>query len=120
MHYPVDVFRVEEKTAHNKVFVEWTLASVVDQQGTKLPRRQVLANACDHIYRRYDSPTGQFDYGKATCPYVGSAIFDAQGNVVAAAALDRCGKQRRDCSFRFPDDPLPTHAFFGAGRLRRQ
>lgn len=119
MHYPEEVYRIDQKTAHNKQMIEWKLASVVDQRGTKLPRAQVQAVYCDHVYRRFDDGTMQFNYSEATCPYVGSAVFDAQGNVAASDALDVCGKQRRDCALRFPNDPLPTHAFFGAGRLRR-
>ncbi len=41
-HFPPDIFFIEQKTSHNKVQMEWTLASALDLQGDRLPKRQVL------------------------------------------------------------------------------
>ena len=32
-HFPVDVYRIEQKTNQNRVYIEWTLAAAMDQQG---------------------------------------------------------------------------------------
>ncbi len=40
-HFPIDVYRVERKSNQNRVYIEWTLAAAMDQQGRKLPGRQV-------------------------------------------------------------------------------
>jgi lambda family phage minor tail protein L len=41
-HFPPDTFFVQQKTAHNKFVMEWTLSSALDLPGIRLPRRQVL------------------------------------------------------------------------------
>ncbi len=41
-HFPPDIFFVQQKTAHNKEFIEWTLSSALDLPGVRLPLRQVL------------------------------------------------------------------------------
>lgn len=116
-HYPPDVYFVEQKTAETKLYIEFKLASAIDVEGQKLPRRQIVRNYCGHEYRRYNSATGTFDYSTATCPYAGPASYDANGNVVAAS-LDRCGKRLSDCTKRFGKATyLPTRAFPGAGRV---
>lgn len=115
-HFPLDVYRIERKTAHNPVFLEWELAAVVDQEGKKLPGRQVLQVICTHRYRVWVTGT-TFDYTKATCPYVGTDYFDINGTVVTAE-FDQCGKRLSDCQLRFPldTDTLPTRAFPTVGR----
>jgi len=37
-----DYLIVEQKTAHNKNVIQWSLSSVLDKEGMKLPKRQVL------------------------------------------------------------------------------
>jgi len=41
-HFPPDIYLVQQKTAHNKEIIEWTLSSALDLPGVMLPKRQVL------------------------------------------------------------------------------
>jgi lambda family phage minor tail protein L len=117
-HFPIDYYVIEQKLRQNKVFVEWTLSARLDQQGTQLPRRQILQNACTHRYRIWDPVAETFDYTNATCPYTGTDYFDEEGNVAGEASLDRCGKKLSDCRKRFVNEQLPTRAFPGVSRVR--
>ena len=117
--FPDDVFQVNRKTRHDKNSIEWELATAIDQQGRKLPGRQALRDTCTHIYRRYDADTSDFDYSKATCPYVASNYFDKDGASVAIDA-DICGKLLSSCRLRFGENGiLPTRAMPGISRFRR-
>ena len=114
--FPIDIYKVERKTAHNKVFIEWELSSAIDQEGRRLPGRQVLRDACTHKYRTWNGSA--FDYSNVTCPYVGSALFDETGTA-ATNETDRCGKKLSDCRLRFGEHgKLPTRAFPGLARIR--
>lgn len=113
-HFPIDVFRIEQKTNQNRVYVEWKLAAAFDQEGRMLPGRQVLQSACPLIYRRWTG-TG-FDYSAATCPYSGEACFDATG-AATTPAKDRCSKRLKSgCIKRYGSNPLPFGGFPGVGR----
>jgi lambda family phage minor tail protein L len=115
--FPIDVFRVERKVSHNKVFIEFELAVIFDQEGLKLPNRQCIRDTCTHIYRRYDQQTDSFDYSKATCPYTGTAYFKRDGAATTLKSEDVCGKRLSNCVARFGDDAtLPTRAFPGMQR----
>jgi len=114
-HFPVDVFVIERKLEHTKRHIQWEMSAVMDQQGKKLPRRQVLRDTCTAIYRTWDGSA--FSYTLATCPYTGENYYDRDG-VATTAALDRCGKRRTDCELRFPSAALPTTAFPGVARTR--
>jgi lambda family phage minor tail protein L len=118
--YPLDIYTVDSKEAQTKIFVQWKLTAAMDQQGRKLPGRQVLRDTCTHRYRVWDTTLGDFDYSKATCPYTGVLFFDANGDVVVSGANDVCGKRFTDCEKRFGVTvALPTRAFPGAARIRR-
>jgi len=115
LKFPIDVFRVERKASHNKVFIEFELAIAFDQEGLTLPGRQCLRDTCTHIYRRWNGSA--FDYSKATCPYVGSTYFKRTGVMTTTASEDLCGKRLSDCTKRFPNQPLPTRSFPGMRRF---
>ena len=116
MHFPIDIYRIEQKSNQNRLFVEWTLAAGFDQQGKDLPGRQIIQRTCTHRYRRWNAETGSFDYSKATCPYTGSRYFDATG-APTTPDKDRCSKLLRSgCIKRFGKGELPTRAFPGVGR----
>ncbi|MCE5333369.1 MAG: phage minor tail protein L [Desulfobacteraceae bacterium] len=116
-HWPVDIYRMERKTDQNKFYLAWELKCLLDCEGQKLPRRQVLRNACRHVYRTYISSTGTFDYTEATCPYAGTAYYNALGNSVTVDK-DRCGKRVSDCRLRFTGTQgLPTTAFPGLAKV---
>lgn len=107
-----DVYRIDRKVAQNKVYVEWELAAVIDQEGRKLPGRPVLQSACAFVYRHWNGSS--FDYSKATCPYSGSNYFDINGNSVATGDLDRASKRFDTCcEKRFPTGVLPFGGFPG-------
>ena len=116
MHFPPDLYRIERKVAHNKLFIEFELAVPFDQEGQLLPGRVMLRDACTHVYRRWTGSS--FDYQAATCPYTGGAYFQANGQSTGAAAQDKCGKRLSDCQKRFNNNPLPTRAFPGLARVR--
>jgi lambda family phage minor tail protein L len=123
-----DIYVVNKKSAHNRFMIEWELCSVVDFQGQKLPRRQVLKDFCTHVYRVYNSYRSAtegrdvFDYNPSgrgtTCPWTamtgGPAFtnyYTADGTVTTVAN-DVCGKRTSDCILRFGvDGRLPTTAF---------
>ncbi|NDV20821.1 phage minor tail protein L [Pseudodesulfovibrio sp. JC047] len=115
-HFAPDIYRVDQLTEQNKLYVEWELAAAMDHEGRKLPGRQILRDVCTHRYRVWNGSS--FDYSKATCPYTASTYFDHAGVSTADPAKDRCGKRLSDCELRFPGEPLPTRAFPGVGRLR--
>jgi lambda family phage minor tail protein L len=105
-----DVYVVERKSIHNKYIIEWELAAYMDFTGTRIPKRQIIKDACTHVYRIWDITISGFDYDNATCPYTGTDYFDVTGAVVSGAQ-DKCGKKLSDCILRFGTDPLPTRAF---------
>lgn len=116
--YPIDVYRIDRKSAQNKVYLEFELAAALDQEGVYLPRRQVLQGYCSHRYRRWDADAGAFDYAKATCPYAGTTFFTENGTATIAPSQDQCSKKLTGCQARFGRQPLPTRAFPGVARVR--
>lgn len=118
-----DVFRIEQKTNENAVFIEWSLSAAIDQEGKMLPGRVVLRDTCVKRYRSFDptNPSADglgFVYSTINpCPYTGAPCFDIKGNAVTADK-DLCGRQQSDCKLRFgSDQPLPFGAFPGAARV---
>jgi lambda family phage minor tail protein L len=95
--YQVESFRVEQKIAHNKVFVQLRLASVIDQEGRMLPQMRILRDTCQWRYRGYNANTGAWDYSKATCPYTAEGYFDINGNGVGSMEQDLPSKRFDTC-----------------------
>lgn len=117
-HFMPQVFYVERKTAQNRIFVEFQLASIIDQEGRYLPKRQIIRDTCSFIYRTYDASTGEFNYTKATCPYTGDKMVTNTGEVTLNPTEDKCGKRLSDCRKRFGEVPLPYGGFPAVARLR--
>ena len=116
--FPIDVFKIDRKVQQNEIFVEWELASSIDQEGRMIPARQVIKDYCTHIYRRWNPETLTFDYSKATCPYSGAGCYNEKDELVSESQ-DRCGKRLSSCKRRFGNfAELPTRAFPGAGAVR--
>lgn len=123
--FPKDMFIVERKTMHSADIIEWELRSILDLEGMKIPRRQILQSYCTRIYRKWDPNLNAFKYtlwnnsafsiDELICPYTGSDYFDIDGNQVTDPAQDRCGKRISDCKKRFT--VLPTWAFPGVARM---
>lgn len=121
-HFPPERWVIDRKTAHNKAFVEFELASSFDQAGRILPGRRVLQGVCRHTYRRYDSEDeidgSIFDYRKVTCPYQGGEYFTQDGTPTSDASQDMCGKRLEDCRKRFTDNILPFSGFPAVGGFK--
>lgn len=112
---PLDIHKVERKTNHNRISIEWDLSAAIDQEGVLLPKRQILKDACTHTYRSWDSVDLDFDYTNATCPYTGTNYFDLTGTQVFDPSMDRCSKQlTKGCRARFGlTAELPFRGFPG-------
>jgi lambda family phage minor tail protein L len=117
-YFGPDTFKVERKTDENPVYIEWELSASIDQQGVKLPRRQVLRDTCSLMYRVWNASTNSFDYTHATCPYTGSAYFDVHDNATTAAQ-DTCSLRLSSCKLRFQPAPLPYGGFPGVARVQQ-
>lgn len=114
--YPVDHYVIERKSGQTRTQFEFTLSVEMDQEGKQVPARQVLRDTCTHRYRWWDGT--QYRYEGVTCPYAGSAEYGADGGPVGPGE-DVCGKRLSDCERRFGENnPLPTRAFPGVGRVR--
>ena len=115
--FPADIYYLERKVNHNKLYIEWELLALMDIEGVMIPKRQVLRDTCTHRYRVYKD--GSFDYSSATCPYTGSNYYKADGTSTTNPAEDCCGRKLFDCRLRYPNDndTLPTRAFPGVGKI---
>lgn len=118
-HWPLDIYRVERKSAQTKLAIEWELSAAMDQEGRKVPGRQIT-RLCDQRYRVWDPDTETFDYSKATCPYVAAQSYDRFGDPVSSDADDVCNKQLvTGCQARFGESSvLPFRGFPGVARVR--
>ena len=120
--YAPDVFRILRRSQQNRLGIEFELGSVLDQQGARLPARQVLRDVCPWRYRAWNANTAQFDYatGDDGCPYTGSAYFDINGNTTADPAEDKCSqKLGTGCRARFGTSAeLPFGGFPMVGRWK--
>lgn len=108
-----DIYRVERKTTQSKQQVSFELSSVLDQEGTYLPRCQALKNYCYYIYRYWDKKNGKFIYDQHDpCPYTGSNCYDYLGNPTTQDK-DVCGKDLNSCQVRFRNTIVPFGGFPG-------
>lgn len=113
-----DVYQVEQKTRHNRIFIEWKLSSILDQSGRQIPARTMLRDVCTQTYRIYRPATDTFDYTNATCPYVGTQYFDEK-DLIVPKPDDKCSKRLSGCKLRFGQNgQLPTRAFPGISKVR--
>jgi lambda family phage minor tail protein L len=118
--FPDEIYFFEQKTQFNKNVVEWSLSSVLDQEGVMIPKVPFLKDICQLKYRRYNGAS--FDYVASIdggCPYNGASYYDVDGNAVTIG-LDKCGKRLSECKRRFGDYAvLPFMAFPGITAYRR-
>lgn len=98
--FAVDQYYLYQKTGHNKLYVEWKLASAIDQEGQQLPSRLVIRDSCQFQYRVWNPNTGAFDYTHVDCPYTGSATYN-NTNQADAAQNDACDHTTIGCTLRF-------------------
>ena len=102
--FPDERWFVDRKANESRDSVTFELASKFDLAGQKLPKRQIVANVCQWVYR------------SSECSYTGSNYFDVNGNTVSTLAADVCGKRVESCKLRFGNTAeLPFGLFPGAG-----
>uniref|UniRef100_UPI0025B95B05 phage minor tail protein L n=1 Tax=Limnobacter sp. TaxID=2003368 RepID=UPI0025B95B05 len=105
--FPTEIWRINRKATETRDVVVFELASEFDLLGQKLPKRQIIANTCQWIYR------------SSECSYTGSNFFDVNGNSVPSLSQDVCGKRLASCKLRFGENgTLPFGSFPGAGLTR--
>ena len=63
--FPDEPFIINRKTTENPQVVQWELASPLEMNNVRLPRRQIIANICTWKYRQ-----------AGTCNYSGAPISD--------------------------------------------
>lgn len=129
--YRKEIYQIERRVSQDEAMVEFELSAAIDQDGRKLPGRQVVRGFCNHRYRVYVSP-GVFSYTNATCPYVGSGplaggdeegpYFTQSGLPTGDSSADVCGKKLSDCRLRFVPlgEDLPFRGFPAVDRIRRE
>tara|TARA_R100000030_G_scaffold87334_1_gene70976 strand:+ start:560 stop:1453 length:894 start_codon:yes stop_codon:yes gene_type:complete len=105
--FPDERWYVDRKANESRDSVTFELASKFDLAGQKLPKRQVVANVCQWVYRSTE------------CSYTGTDYYDVNDNEVSTAAQDVCGKRVSSCKLRFgANAELPFGSFPGAGLVR--
>jgi len=111
-----EIYTVNQVKSFDKSEITWELTSILDQDGQKLPKRQILKTSCSHTYRYWNGTA--FVYTNATCPYVGATSFDKNDNVTTDAN-DTCSKSVASCKIRFgANADLPTRSFPGTARFK--
>ena len=116
--FGTEIYNISRKTQHNKVFIEFELATSMDQQHLLIPRRQMFRRSCRHRYRHFNTQLDDFDYTGVTCPYSLVPSFDRNG-LPCEPEFDQCAKHLGACQQRFGEDvPLPIWAFPGMARVR--
>lgn len=88
-HLPDDIFYISRKSAENKVYVEFELASVLELNGVMLPKKQVMATVCPFMYRQDE------------CGYTGGAVADSNDIPTSDITKDKCSHTTVGCALRF-------------------
>ena len=110
-----DNFVIERKTTQSRQVLKFELSTLLDQQGTQIPRLKIIRDSCVHTYRVWTE--SGFIYRGASCPYAGGNYYDPSGKPTATPKKDACGKRLSDCKLRFGETAvLPRLAFPGVGR----
>jgi lambda family phage minor tail protein L len=96
--FPIDIFFIERKTQENLMIISWELASVLDLEGLKLPRRIITQNYCQWRYRGSECGyTGGILYGSNDKPIDTTGLSAAAVTVVNAGLLvERRERERID------------------------
>lgn len=102
-----EIWYIERKALEVRELVEFELASALDFNGVKLPRRQIIQNNCPFTYRG------------PGCAYVGAPVANALDQPTSNAGLDVCGKRLQSCRLRvWPANVLNFGGFPAAGLVR--
>lgn len=103
-HWPDEIWTIQQKTAENKLTVEFTLSTAFDLDGVMLPRRRALRYTCPWVYRSAD------------CGYTGGDVADVRDRVTTDPnydGTDACGKRLASCRLRFGTNDMPFGGFPG-------
>jgi lambda family phage minor tail protein L len=96
-----DIYRIRQKTSHNKYYIEFELSPFMDFEKTQIPKRQIIRDFCRWKYRVWNPTESKFVYEKATCPYVSAYRYTRLGAYTTDSSEDFCGKLLTDCEMRF-------------------
>ena len=114
--FPVDHYVIEKKAKQLRRELSYELSTPMDQQGKKIPARQVIRDTCMHRFRYWAN--GQWNYQGVTCPYTGAAMYEPNGQPTSDPTKAKCGKRLSDCEKHFGVGAvLPIFAFPGVGRI---
>jgi len=118
---PMDKFLIERMSSLDAVSATFELKPVLSFSELKLPKRIILRNACDFIYRRpyFNGTAYVYDYSKATCPAgAGQGAYTFMG-VSTTIQNDVCAKSLSACKLRFgASAELPFRGYPGVNRTR--
>ncbi len=110
-HFPHEVWYIERKSSESNDVVQFELASALDLNGVRLPRRQIIANYC--------SSMSNGGYRGPYCGYTGDPVAKADDTPTSDPAEDRCGGKLSSCRLReWPDGILNFGGFPAAGLVR--
>lgn len=105
--FPDEIWYVERKTHEEATQVSFELASAMDFNGVKLPRRQIISNQCPWQYR------------SSECGYSGGAVAKVDDTPTALMGEDACSKRVSGCKLRFGETGTLNHGGFPAAGLMR-
>lgn len=89
--YRKQVWYIEHKINDDEEKVTFELSNPVDFEGARIPAREITSFC-------HWGVTG--NYRGEACQYMGTAMFDENGNPTNNPALDRCGCRVVDCDIR--------------------
>lgn len=114
--YPIEHYQVEKKLSQKRSLLQFELSTPMDQQGKKIPGRQVIRDTCLHRFRYWAN--GRWNYDGVTCPYAGAEMYERNGTPTSDPTKAKCGKRLKDCRIHFGQNAeLPMFAFPGVGRI---
>lgn len=110
-HFPDEIWFIERKVREDREVVEFELATAIDLNDVRLPRRQIIAGVCSWVtIGGYRGPY---------CGYSGPPVADINDVPTSDPSRDQCGGRLGSCKLRFgQNDPLPYGGFPAAGLLR--
>ncbi len=114
--FPPDSYVIEKKKLQKRMYLQFELSTLMDQQGRMIPNRQILRDSCTHRFRFWAN--GRWNYDGVTCPYSGAAMFKVNGESTSDPTQAKCGKRISDCRRHFGEKAvLPFYGFPGVARF---
>ena len=104
---PYEVWYIDRKESENFNMVIFELGHIFDKPNEFVPKRQLIGNCCQWIYR------------SSECSYTGSNYFNKTDGNETLLANDVCGKRLSSCKKRFGENGvLPFGSFPAAGKTQ--